>query len=99
MCVCGVTLTDVQMKSVCRTKKNVALSVNHWSAGQSQRRDRHCILHYASSNKQLQCGDLEGPSSQEAALVRFLLQKYIVSLTTKALLPYLFLVVSYLFCP
>lgn len=87
------------MKSVCRTKKNVALSLNHWSAGQSQRRDRHCILHYASPNKQLQCGDLEGPSSQEAALVRFLLQKHIVSPTAKALLPYLFLVVAYNFCP
>lgn len=41
-------------------------------AGQSQWRDRHCVLHNASSDKQLQRGNLEGPSGQETALVRFL---------------------------
>lgn len=39
-------------------------------AGQPQRCDGHCVLHYARPDKQLQCGDLKGPSSQEAALVR-----------------------------
>lgn len=59
--------------------------------GQSQWRDRHCILHYASTYKQLQCWDLEGPSSQETALVSFLLNQdkvseYIVSSTAKVML-------------
>lgn len=40
-------------------------------AGQPQRRDGHCVLHHARPYKQLQCGDSEGPSGQETAVVSF----------------------------
>lgn len=54
-----------------KIKQNLT-PVSVWSIkGQPQWRDSDRILHHASSDKQLQCGDLEGPSSQEAALVRF----------------------------
>lgn len=82
VCVGVVVSTDVRMYSsvyVCVRRRAVYPWCNPIFlrdlpvAGQSQWRDRHCVLHHARSNKQLQRGDLEGPSSQETALVRFLL--------------------------
>lgn len=39
-------------------------------AGQPQWCDCYSFLHHASADKQLQCGDLKRPSSQETAVVR-----------------------------
>lgn len=68
MCVCGVVSVHFVCVWSCTFVSFLSL------AGQPQRCDGHCVLHYARPDKQLQCGDLKGPSSQEAALVRGLLR-------------------------
>lgn len=64
--VCSWRCVNALLCWECKSTRLRTLSL----AGQSQRRDGYCLLHYARSNKQLQRGDLEGPSSQETALVR-----------------------------
>lgn len=46
-------------------------SIFLYVTGQPQWCNRHCVLHHASSDKQLQRWDLKGPGSQETALVKF----------------------------
>lgn len=62
MCACFVTQTK-------KSHFNSASLFRLHIAGQPQRRDSHCVLHHARPYKQLQCGDSERPSSEEAAVV------------------------------
>lgn len=81
-----------------KIKQNLT-PVSVWSIkGQPQWRDSDRILHHASSDKQLQCGDLEGPSSQEAALVRFF-KDVVIHFELKGVMDLNFYFIFLIFCP